>query len=384
MCTFCSDLPVNQYGGNRRKAPITLYLKPNDPNNESEKYRFRVLNFRATGKNDRVYPFISRYVHNHWGVNDNGKRVVDDVVVCPSSPFVDAKHDESLGFTDIYRELKLRDKKPTWDCICPVCKHIAEAWNAWKSSGRTDRLALERIQSMKRQFQGVVPVYVVNDPVNEKNNGKFMCVVFSNQDEYKQFIDIVNRERAKIAAAGNSYGWCNGTNAVDFYLRMEKVPVVWNAGKPNEKQGTARRITKMAFGAKAYDLIDANGNEIVTKEAIDAFEFDEQYYVKNTKSDIEDFYKKHYSVVSKNIPQDEDDVFSAPASEVKPVQAQRPVAPTNPVKAPSDEIPVDAIDKVIQEADANASPDAVQIPADKPTDDSDKTVDELIDSIPFD
>ena len=95
------------------------------------------------------------------------------------------------------------------------------------------------------------------------------------REEYKQFIELVNTERAKIKSANNSYNWCNGINAVDFFIRMEKVPVVYNSGKPNEKTGTTRKITKMMFGKKAYDLLDNNGNEIVTKEAIDKFEFDD-------------------------------------------------------------------------------------------------------------
>ena len=309
MCTFCSDLPTNEYGANRKKAPITLFLKPNDPNNESEKYRFRILNFRSPVKNDRAYPFISRYVHNHWGINENGFKVVDDYVVCPATPYIDAKNDPSLGFADTYHELKLKDKKATWDNVCPVCRRVAEAWNSWKSSGKTDRLAVERAGNLKRQFQGIVPVYVINDPINEKNNGRFKCIIFSNQSEYKQFIDIVNAEVAKIVAGGRTYDWCNGKNAVDFYLRMDKVPVIWNEGKSNEKQGTVRKITRMAFGTKPYDLVDVNGHEIVTKEAIDKFEFDDQYYVKSTKTELEDFYKKYFSLVASSIPSEDEDVF---------------------------------------------------------------------------
>ena len=123
MCMFCSDLPSDERGSSYKKAPIALYLKPNDPENESEKYRFRVLNFKSSDKNDRKYPFISRYVHNHWADGDKGFRIVDDVVVCPSSPYIDARHDDTLGFKDTYRELELKEKKATWDTVCPVCKH---------------------------------------------------------------------------------------------------------------------------------------------------------------------------------------------------------------------------------------------------------------------
>ena len=328
MCTFCSDLTLTQRNSTSKRPPITLFLKPNDPNNENEKYRFRILNFRSPTKNDRSTSFITRYVHNHWTTNDEGKKIVDETVVCPMTQYVDSKNDPSLGFEDVYRELKLKDKKATIDNVCPVCKHGAEAWNVAKASGYKDKVSMQRINDLKRQFQGIVPVYVIKDPVNEKNNGRFKCIVFSNQDEFKQFTSLVNMEYAKIqsarASGGQAYDWCNGTNAVDFYLRMDNVPEVVNQGKPNERVIQRRKITKMAFGSKAYDLVDDNGNPIITKEAIDNFEFDDQFYVKSTFSELSEFYKKNFSVVSKNIPTEEDDVFgntstvtAAPAPKVK-------------------------------------------------------------------
>lgn len=332
MCTFCSDLPSNERAG-AKKAFITMFLKPNDPNNEKERYRFRILNFRLPSKNDRAYPFISRYVHNHWGVNENGLKVVDDVVVCPSTSYIDAKNDMSLGFVDTYKELKLKDKKATWDNICPMCRQVASAWNAYKSSGKTDKLSLDRIFSMKKQFQGVVPVYVVHDPINEKNTGRFKCIIFSNQDEYKQFIELVNRERAKISTTGGTYNWCNGTNAVDFFIRVDKVPVIYNEGKPNEKHSFVRKITKMSFGQKPYDIIDDEGREIITKDAIDKFEFDDQYYVKNTKTEIEDFYKKHFSLMSRNIP-DEDIDGLDDGTTAQPISTKRVQNSSEQVKIP--------------------------------------------------
>lgn len=362
MSTFSTDLPSSERGGSKFKAPITLFLKPNSPDNENEKYRFRILNFLAPEKSDRAHPFISRYVHNHWGTNDNGVKVVDDYVVCPSSPMINPKDDTALGFTEAFRELKLKEKKFSWDCICPCCRHVGEAWSAWKGSGKTDKLSIERAVNLKRTFQGIVPVYVVNDPVNPKNNNRFKCIIFTNPKEYKAFIDVVNRERAKIRMSGNTYSWCNGDNAVDFYLRMEKVPVVWNEGKPNESKGYERKITLMKFGTKAYTLLDNDDNEIVTKEAIDGFEFDEQYYVKNTKTEIEEFYKKHYGAINKNIPSEDDDVLADDVQvEVETVQqklvSQSVQIPQNPSK-PKIVVPADDIDNLLSDPD--------DLPADEP------------------
>ena len=155
MCTFCSDLKLTQRNSGAKKAPITLFLKPNDPNNPGEAYRFRILNFRSPEKSTRSTSFITRYVHNHWGVNEQGVRVVDDTVVCPMTPYVESREDPSLGFVETYRELKLKGKKPTIDNVCPVCRHAAEAWNVAKASGYKDKVAMNRINELKRQFQGV-------------------------------------------------------------------------------------------------------------------------------------------------------------------------------------------------------------------------------------
>jgi len=310
MSTFSTELPSTESGARKFKTPITLFLKPNSSDNENERYRFRILNFLSPEKSERTHPFISRYVHNHWGVNDNGMKIVDDYIVCPSSPMINAKEDETLGFTEAFREIKLKEKKFSWDCVCPCCRHVGEAWNSWRNSGKTDRLALERANSLKRVFQGIVPVYVVNDPVTPKNSGKFKCIIFTNPKEYKTFIDIVNRERAKIRMSGNTYSWCNGENAVDFYLRIEKSPVIWNEGKPNESRGFERKITLMKFGTKVYTLRDNDDKDIITQEAIDSFEFDEQFYVKHTKTQNEEFYKKYYGAINKNIPSEDDDILS--------------------------------------------------------------------------
>lgn len=345
MCMFCSDLPTDERAG-KKKSYITLFLKPNDPENPKESYRFRLLNFRSPGKNDRTFAFISRFVHNHWGENENGIKIVDDYVVCPSSPYIDARGDQDLGFVDTFKELKLRDKKPTWDNVCPVCKHVAEAWNAWKSSGKTDRVAMDRIFAMQKQFQGIIPVYVINDPNNPKNNGRFKCIILNNQEEYKRLIELVHTEIAKISGAkkaGHPYDWCNGTNAVDFYLRMEKLPVTYKNGK----QGFTRKITKMLFGQKPYDLVDASGKSIVTKEAIDRFEFDDQYYVKNNKSEIEEFYNKYFSLVSNNIPDEDIDSMTDDS-----VQAQVPTGfsiPQNKSASSDDTLSKKEIDELLSD-----------------------------------
>lgn len=376
MCTFCSDLPTDERGG-AGKAFITLFLKPNNPADPNQKYRFRLLNFRSPTKNNRSYPFISRFVHNHWGVNDKGINVVDDYVACPSSPYIDARNDSELGFVDVFKELKLRDKKPTWDNVCPICRHVAEAWNAWKSSGKTDKMALDRISMMKKQFQGVIPVYVVNDPINPKNNGRFKCFILNNQDEYKHLIEVVNMERAKINASGGKYNWCNGENAVDFYMRMEKVPVTYKNGK----QGETRKITMMKFGHTPYTLKDNNERPIITKENIDRFEFDDQYYVKSTKTEIEEFYTKYFSLVSNNIPDEDLSDFEEHVQQVQPVKSDKVKIPQNSETTPSNETTTLVNDLLSDSDDLPAT--NIQDDDDEPSESHAPTVAELLGSMDF-
>jgi hypothetical protein len=339
MCTFHSDLQTTEKSKNSRKSPITLFLRPNDKNVLTERYRFRILNFTASSKSDRTNAFISRYVHNHWSKNEAGKNIIDDTVVCPISQHVHARDDASLGFSDVFAELKLRNKKPTAENICPICKRYSEAWNIYNSSGHKDKLAQERIRALKRQFQGVVPVYVINDPVNETNNGRFKCIIFNNSDEYKHLLNTIKEEMTKIAVAkrnGQPYDWCNGDNAVDLYLRVDDVPVVYNEGKPTERHSTIRKITAINFGKNPYTLKDSNDNPIITSEAIDRFEFDEQYFTRNTLSELEDFYKRHYTVVNPDIPDVSMDLdFTVTATAPK---VEKTKIPSNTVKAKTDDI----------------------------------------------
>lgn len=332
MCTFCSDLPTSERP-TTQKAYITLFLRPNDPQNPKEVYRFRILNFRLGSKNDRVHPFISRYVHNHWGKKEvNGKviNVVDDTVVCPRSKYLSPRTDLSLGYADTFKELNLKGIKPTWDHVCPICKHEAEAWNAYNNSGKTDRLASQRASSMKRQFQGVVPVYVIKDPVNPKNDGRMKVIIFNNEDEYNRLITLVNNKKAEIRANGGAYDWCNGRNALDLLIRVESVPVQYKNGN----MGSERKITYMDFNKKPH-TIEFNGKEIITKELIDKFEFDDQYYVKNTKADLENFYNKYFSFSPSSIPDEDIDIPTTPAAP-PPKSEHIPTNAAAAAKAPDD------------------------------------------------
>lgn len=276
MCTFCSDLPSHSRTSvSAKKRNITIFLSPNDPDNPKEAYRFRLLWFKKPEENNRDFPFIERQVHTHWGKTESGKAYVDDTIVCPYTKFVDLDGDD-----------------------CPICKH-ANSLAPWAPQNRGNKIAMKKFNQLKRVYQAVIPVFVVNDPKRPENNGKLMCFILNSNEEYKNLIKIINEEKAKIKAGGNKYDCFNGKQGVDLFIRMEKVPELRNAGKSNEYTAEVRKITTMGFGKNVYDI------DAINSEAIDDFEFDQQYYVTNTIDEIKAFYNKYYALGGANVP-DED------------------------------------------------------------------------------
>ena len=73
MCTFLNTLPKkSKTAGTAKRKSLVLSIKPcPDQNGEKSWYRFRLLNFAGQGT-DRDYPFIERYIHQKWRVNEKG------------------------------------------------------------------------------------------------------------------------------------------------------------------------------------------------------------------------------------------------------------------------------------------------------------------------
>lgn len=322
MSIFCQDLPTYSKTGGTTKQPITIFLKPCA---EKEYYQFRLLNFRNPN-NSRDNAFIRRWVHTHWGKTDQGKNIVDDTVVCLTTTYVPF---------DGPNTLKARRD------ACPMCRHDDESFGVWKNSGWKDKIAMKRHFSMQRQFQGIIPVYVVKDPFNDKNNGKLKCFIISDPKEYEAFDKLVHEKLAVInhlkrSNPANAFELFNGNNAVDFYLRMEKVPEIRNAGKPNETTVEVRKITKMVFGKQPYDIPE------ITEELVQAFEFDDQYYTESTPEEIDAFYKKYYSVVTQNVPnEDIDSLFDEDDKVPAATKSKDALAEISKPRADVTETPVD-------------------------------------------
>lgn len=314
MCTFCTELPkLSKSAEMPKKQRIYLPLKPSA---EKEYYRFRLLWFKSASKSDRDYPFIESYRHTHFGKNDKGQTIVDDFVVCPVTPYVKAKWED-----DPYKS-------------CPICKAGNNNFIAFKESGYKDRVSANKANEFGRKFAAYVPVYVVNDPNYEQNNGKLKVFMFGDKKDYEQFKDLVNKKSQEAVVF-------NGKNAVDFYIRLETVTEVNHKGEPNEYTWSHNRIAQMGFtkSEKAYDI------PAITKELIDDFEFDEQFYVTSSKEELQAYYNKYCKVQMDDIDEDEDvKVFAKPAPAKKPAAPSLSNTVAKPAKADADDIEDDLAD----------------------------------------
>jgi hypothetical protein len=176
----------------------------------------------------------------------------------------------------------------------------------------------------------------VNDPNYAGNNGKFKVLIFSDKKFYTEFEE-------KIKKASMTKCVFNGVQAVDCCIHMSEVPEVRNEGQPNEYVYKNKVIDAVTFSKKPYDL------PAITKEAIDAFPFDDTYYVQSTKEEIIDFYNKYIKISNDDIP-DEDEVEVYQAAPSKPAAKAAPVENEN-VQIPTDDISDDDIDDLTSDPD---------------------------------
>ncbi len=290
MCTFCSsiELPTrSKTDGSAKKSTSRLisFLKPNKP---KEFYRFRLLWFK-TPRSNRDFPFIERYIHQHWTNSDKGFRTTDDVITCPTTKWVDFDGDP-------YKE-------------CPLCRAANKHFIAMKNSNYSDAISKQKYRDMKRAYQAVIPVYIVNDPNYEQANGKIRCFTFDDKDQYKAFLEVVKNGISE--AKKNGYSIWNGTNAVDFYAQVDNVTETVNEGTPKERTFSRRKIVKMGFFQKPYDI------PAITKQAVDDFPFDDTFYVSASRAELEEFNKKYFAHPDADIPEEDFDIDSVSETKVK-------------------------------------------------------------------
>jgi hypothetical protein len=235
-------------------------------------YRVRLLAWTSPEINNRDYPFIERFVHTIWKKNDKGFSVIDDEVTCPVT-----KHVQIEG--NPYK-------------VCPICKLADQYFGAWQSSGWKDREACKKNKEIGRKYQAIIPVYVVDDPNYQANNGKFKVLIFSDKKFYEVF-------KEKVEKASHTNCVFNGKNAVDCCLHMTEVEEVRNPGQPNEYVYKQKVIDKVTFTTKPYDIPS------ITKEWVTSSGFDEEYYTTSTLEELQAFYDRHFKISNDDIPEED-------------------------------------------------------------------------------
>lgn len=243
MCTFLNSLPTKSRSlgtaqKKRKNLALSMRVCP-DKNGEKTWYRFRLLNF-SSKDTTRDSPWIVRYVHTHWKTNEKGYPEVDAQVVCPVTKWMDWEGDRYS---------------------CPICKYAGQQYAVLKESGFTDADARKKNRDFSRKLECIVPVYVVNDPNYEGNNGKFRVIIFNDK---KVFEDFEARVRKQLMKA-NCF---NGVDAVDCCMHVAEKQELRNEGKPNQYVYKSKYIDKIVFSNTPKNIA------AITKEAVDAFPYD--------------------------------------------------------------------------------------------------------------
>ena len=313
MPTFEARSKKRGGGGSGEKRPenIVCYLKTT--NGPKEFYAFRLLAFRGKDGVERKNPYIERYVHTMWTTNSNGKRFPECTVVCPVTSHVSWARGK-----DRYEQ-------------CPICGHAQKAFAQFKQSGWKNREAAKINDEFGRKFEGLLPVYVVKDPNNPMNNGKFRVLLIGDK---KKFDEIIETIEVLVKQGIHVY---NGGEALDLYMQFGPVEHKSHEGQPNERVWTKNEITRFRFSNKAYEI------PAITPDAIRAFPFDEQYYVESTPEELKEFYDRYCVPPAGNVEEDFDfdepmDVPAKPAAKPipKPATPPPPPPPTNSASSNDD------------------------------------------------
>lgn len=310
-------------------------------------YRFRLLNIQpdqrfVTSSNFahyRDFPFIIQHIHQVWQdvpTNDPEKPIkkVCHTIVCPQTDYVKANSTLSKG-------------------QCPMCAAYGAAWKAYSDSHYKNQEAKAKMKNLHNSLRVLVPVYVVNDPNHDANNGA-VKVLSLDEDAYQALLTQIN-----ASAANNTPIW--GPDACDLFFTWGKVEKVKNEGKPNEFRFKKNGFTRIGFTTTPKHL------DGLTDELVDDLQFDANWYQVPTKEDLDQFYLENFSnttASNDDIPMDIPAV-NVPAKKTVPAPAPvvEDVPPAAPVKvkvAPAPE-PAPVPEKKAVAPEAPSQPDNADI-----------------------
>lgn len=285
MCTLVNELPQRKKR-KRRPSERLNFIKLEETLNAKKPYRFRLLYFKNPELNDRSTPFVVKQIHETYWTNDEGKSMYN-FVTCPSTNYV--KWDSNPYET------------------CPMCVNANGYFKSLQASQWKDQDIKQEFDSLKSKRIVLIPVYVVSDPNNPKNNNTFAVFVIKEKDikytkneqtgkwdsidPYEQIESMIDECRASGTFPFN-------TNAVDL--------AIWMEGHTFENKRTGKttkysKIGNMKLTTKPYEI------EAITGEALKSdfgTGFDEDCYTIPTNEDLNAYFEKHIGT-SLDIPDDD-------------------------------------------------------------------------------
>ena len=300
----------------RKRAEYTkntsqLFVKPTE---EGQFYRLRLLNFSPDQKfvtssnfsHYRDFPFIIQHVHQVWTdipTDDPSKpKRVCHTIVCPQTDYVKANSTLTKA-------------------SCPMCSAYGSAWKAWNESHYKNIEAKNRMKVLHNTQRVLVPVYVVNDPNYESNNGS-VKVLSLDDDAYKALLHQIN-----AAQENNTPIW--NVDACNLYFTWGKFNKTVNEGKPNEYTFPKNGFTRIGFTTTPKHL------DALTDDLVDSLCFDANWYTVPTKEELEQFYLENCSTQKQSNDDIPMDIPVAPtpkvASAPKSAPAPKPVKKSAPV-----------------------------------------------------
>jgi len=280
-------------------------------------YRFRLL--FAEGK-ERVKPLVHKYTHNYFvkGADKVG------YVVCPTSEYISHK----FGFNE-----------------CPVCQQL----NNWWEEGKTSPSSKELYSTFRRQFNGFVPVFVINDPTNEDNNGtvKIMRYGVNIRKYLKAKIHGINDKDDSVIEGADTIG------IEAFKLKQGRDLLITVTEKQVEENGQKKVYPEYAceFATKLTDITLTEKQ--VNKES-EFLGFDTDFYETSTPEEVQNFCKDFVlrEDVESAVPASNDEVVPKPKE--KELEDDIPydnetLEPTEPKEEAGDDLGDDEIDDLLKD-----------------------------------
>ena len=289
MSKFISSLPSNidVFGRPKKRSNLEMFLQ--ECKDDRTYYRVRLLNF--IGPQRKHGGPIGRYVHTVWTTDpETGKKSLNKVV-CPSkTPWIETEGPKQSA--------------------CKICNCSGHYYTIYNESGKTDKEALSKASKFRASPEIIVPVYVINDPNYEKNNGKMKVIVIDADSHEILKAAMQKQEAAHIPIF-------NGGEGADCLIHFSK-----SAVRRNPKTGaefTRWGIDKVKFSTTLKEIPAINDT------TLDAFKYDETYMVKSSDDEINDFYDAHCVISNDDIPEDDEIPVYRPSASIAP----KAVVPTN-------------------------------------------------------